>query len=44
MASFRELRAIEYDGYCSLECNLTGRADDVLPRTVTYLRSLWGND
>lgn len=44
MAAFRELRTIEYDGYCSLECNLTGRADDVLPRTVTYLRSLWGDD
>jgi sugar phosphate isomerase/epimerase len=41
-APLRELREMEYDGYCALECNLSGRPDDVLPRTADYLRSLWG--
>lgn len=43
MAAFRGLRDIEYDGYCALECNLSGRADDVLPRTAQFVRSLWGD-
>jgi len=42
-ATFRELRDIGYDGYCALECRLSSRPDDVLPRTATYLRSLWGD-
>lgn len=44
MAAFRELREIEFDGYCAIECNLSGRPDDVLPRSASYLRSLWGED
>lgn len=43
MAAFRELRSIEFDGYCALECNLSGRAEEVLPRTAAYLRSMWGD-
>jgi len=42
-AAFRELRDIEYDGYCALECRLSSRPDVVLPRTAAYLRSLWGD-
>ncbi len=42
-AAFRELRDIEFDGYCSLECNLSGRPDEVLPRTAQFVRSLWSD-
>lgn len=41
-AALRELRESEYDGYCALECRLSGRPGDVLPRTAAYVRSLWG--
>jgi len=44
LAAFRELREIEFDGYCALECRLSGRPEDVLPRSAQYLRSLWGDD
>ncbi len=44
MAAFRELRDIGYDGYCALECNLSGRADEILPRTAQFIRSLWSED
>jgi sugar phosphate isomerase/epimerase len=44
MAAFRELREIEFDGWCAIECRLSGRPDDVLPRSAAYLRSLWGED
>ena len=44
MAAFRELRQIEFDGWCAVECRLSGRPDDVLPRSAQYLRSLWGDE
>lgn len=33
------LDRIGYDGWASLECGLSGAADDVLPRTVEFLRA-----
>jgi sugar phosphate isomerase/epimerase len=44
MAAFRALRDIGYDGWCAIECRLSGRPDEVLPRSAQYLRSLWGDD
>lgn len=44
MAAFRALREMEYDGWCALECRLSTRAEDALPRSAAYLRSLWGED
>lgn len=43
-AALRQLRDQEFDGYCALECRLSGRADDVLPRSAQYLRAFWGDD
>ncbi len=42
-AVLRELRQIGYDGYCALECRLSGRPDEVLPRTAAYLRAFGGD-
>jgi sugar phosphate isomerase/epimerase len=36
---FTGLSRMGYDGYASLECNLSGPADDVLPQAVQFLRS-----
>lgn len=36
---FRALDEIGYDGYASLECQLSGPASEVLPRTARFLRS-----
>jgi sugar phosphate isomerase/epimerase len=38
---FRALQASGYRQYCALECRLSGAAQTVLPRVVTYLRSAW---
>ena len=35
---FGALSRIGYDGYASIECNLSGDADDVLPAAVRFLR------
>ena len=35
---FAALKEIGYTGYMALECGLSGPADDVLPRSVAYLR------
>lgn len=37
-AVFRALARIDYDGYASLECNLSGPPEAVLPHSVAYLR------
>ena len=36
---FAALDRIGYDGWASLECGLSGPADEVLPRTVGFLRA-----
>jgi sugar phosphate isomerase/epimerase len=36
---FTGLSRMGYDGYASLECNLSGPADDVLPQAVQFLRA-----
>ncbi len=36
---FRGLVRMDYDGYASLECNLSGPAETVLPVAVEYLRA-----
>lgn len=36
---FAALDRIGYDGWASLECGLSGPADEVLPRTVEFLRA-----
>jgi sugar phosphate isomerase/epimerase len=38
-AVFGGLARIGYDGWASLECNLSGEADEVLPRSVAFLRA-----
>jgi sugar phosphate isomerase/epimerase len=35
---FRGLDRIAYDGFASMECRLSGPADEVLPRSVEYVR------
>ena len=35
---FKALRKIGYQGWMALECGLSGPADEVLPRSVEYLR------
>jgi sugar phosphate isomerase/epimerase len=35
---FQALSAIGYDGYASIECNLSGPAEEVLPPAVEFLR------
>ena len=35
---FRGLADIGYDGWASMECHLSGEADDVLPAAVRYVR------
>jgi sugar phosphate isomerase/epimerase len=35
---FGGLARIGYDGWASMECNLSGDAEDVLPDTVTFVR------
>jgi len=41
VTAFRALRAIEYGGWLSLECGLSGGHDRVLPATVKVLRRAW---
>ena len=41
-AGFAALKEIGYQGYMALECGLSGPADDVLPRSVAYLRECIG--
>jgi sugar phosphate isomerase/epimerase len=36
---FRGLARMDYDGYASMECNLSGPAETVLPVAVQYLRA-----
>lgn len=36
---FTALHLTGYEGYASLECNLSGPAEEVLPQTVRYLRA-----
>jgi sugar phosphate isomerase/epimerase len=36
---FRGLDRVGYEGYASMECRLSGEADEVLPRSVSYVRS-----
>ena len=36
---FRGLARMGYDGYASLECNLSGAGEEVLPAAVRFLRS-----
>jgi sugar phosphate isomerase/epimerase len=38
-AVFGGLARVGYDGWASLECNLSGEADEVLPRSVAFLRA-----
>jgi sugar phosphate isomerase/epimerase len=38
-AVFAALELMGYDGFASLECNLSGPAEVVLPRSVEYLRA-----
>jgi sugar phosphate isomerase/epimerase len=38
-AVFAALELMGYDGFASLECNLSGPAEIVLPRSVEYLRA-----
>ena len=37
-AVFGALKRIGYDGWATIECNLSGPAEDVLPRAVHFLR------
>jgi sugar phosphate isomerase/epimerase len=39
--AFRALRRIGYDGWLSLECRLSGPAEQVLPASVRYLEAMW---
>ena len=39
---FAGLRRIGYDGWASMECNLSGPPDEVLPAAVAYLRAHMG--
>lgn len=39
VGAFRGLRRASYDGWVSMECNLSGPAEEVLPRSVTFLRN-----
>ena len=41
-AIFAALRDIGFTGYMAFECGLTGPADEVLPRSVAYLREQMG--
>ncbi len=41
-AGFAALREVGYDGWLALECRLSGPADEVLPRSVEYLRRCLG--
>lgn len=36
---FRALRAMDYSGWTSLECQLSGPAEEVLPRTLAFVLS-----
>lgn len=38
------LHRIGYNGFLTLECRLSGPAQDVLPASARYLRSLWPDD
>ncbi len=39
---FRGLRSVRYDDWIEVECRyLSGEADQVLPQSVQYVRSLW---
>jgi sugar phosphate isomerase/epimerase len=38
VAAFRGLASAGYDGWASMECNLSGPADAVLPAAVAYVR------
>jgi sugar phosphate isomerase/epimerase len=38
-SGFKALQNAGYQGYLALECGLSGPADEVLPRSVQYLRS-----
>jgi sugar phosphate isomerase/epimerase len=40
-AVFRALQDSGYTQYCALECSLSGPAETVLPRVVSYLRAVW---
>ena len=41
---FRALKRIGYGGVIELECrNLSGAAEEVLPRSVDYIRNLWND-
>ena len=35
---FAGLRSIGYDGWASMECNLSGDAEEVLPAAVAFVR------
>jgi sugar phosphate isomerase/epimerase len=39
--AFRALRQIGYEGWLSLECRLSGPAEQVLPASAEYLRRIW---
>lgn len=41
-ASFAALKKIKFQGYMAMECGLTGPADQVLPKSVKYLRKCMG--
>ena len=41
-AGFVALKDVGYEGYMALECGLTGPADDVLPKSLAYLRECIG--
>jgi len=36
--AFRALRAIDYDGWHTLECRLRGEPETALPATAAFLR------
>ena len=38
---FRGLRAINFPGYCSLECGIRGQAMDEIPKSFDLLRRQW---
>jgi sugar phosphate isomerase/epimerase len=42
-SGFAALRKIGYQGWMALECGLSGPADEVLPRSVAYLRECLGS-
>lgn len=42
-AVFAALKEVGFDGYMAFECGLTGPAEEVLPRSVTYLRECMSN-